>query len=123
MSGRCDVSVGAGVAVGYYDWRDRPQSVTAARREILTAEVQFAFDHSDGTYGYRRIHAQLLRWGTPVDDETVRSIMRELGLEACQPKPFRPVTTIAGDAGTLPDRVQRTFTAYSPGIRLVGDVT
>ncbi len=108
---------------GYYDWRDRLQSATAARREILVAEVKFAFEHSDGTYGYRRVHAQLVRWGTTVDDETVRSIMRALGLEPCQPKPFRPVTTIAGDAGTLPDRVNRDFTADAPGRKLVGDIT
>lgn len=108
---------------GYYDWRDRPQSATAQRREILAAEVQFAFDHSDGTYGYRRIHAQLVRWGTIVDEETVRKIMREIGLQACQPRPFRPVTTIAGDAGTLPDRVNRDFTADAPGTKLVGDIT
>lgn len=108
---------------GYYDWRDRPQSATAARREILAAEVRFAFDHSDGTYGYRRVHAQLVRWGSVVDDETVRSIMRELGLHACQPRPFRPTTTIAGDAGTLPDRLNRDFTADAPGIKLVGDIT
>lgn len=108
---------------GYYDWRDRPQSAAAARREILAAEVAFAFDHSDGTYGYRRIHAQLVRWGTVVDDETVRLLMRELGLVACQPKPFRPVTTLAGDAGTLPDRVNRNFTADAPGRKLVGDIT
>lgn len=108
---------------GYYDWRDRPQSATAARREILEAEVRFAFDHSDGTYGYRRIHAQLARWGTAVDPETVRAIMRELGLVACQPRPFRPTTTIAGDAGSLPDLVCRDFTADAPGVKLVGDIT
>lgn len=108
---------------GYYDWRSRPQSAAAARREILEAEVRFAFERSDGTYGYRRVHAQLLRWGTVVDDDTVRIIMGELGLVACQPKPFRPVTTIAGDAATLPDRVRRDFTATAPGIKLVGDIT
>ena len=43
------------------------------------------------------LHADLLRSGYYADDETVRLIMRELGLEPCQPKPFRPITTIAGD--------------------------
>ncbi len=108
---------------GYYDWKNRPQSATAARRELLGAEVKFAFEHSDGTYGYRRIHAQLARWGTAVDPETVRAIMRELGLVACQPRPFRPVTTLAGDAGRLPDLVGGDFTATRPGVKLVGDIT
>ena len=50
---------------GYYDWCSRGQSATAARREILQAEIRFAFTHSDGTYGYRRIHAQLARVARP----------------------------------------------------------
>jgi transposase InsO family protein len=49
--------------------------------------------------------------------------MRELGLVACQPRPFRPVTTIAGDAAALPDLVRRDFTATAPGCKLVGDIT
>lgn len=46
---------------GYYAWRDREPSATAQRREILQTEIRFCFDHSDGTYGYRRVHAQLRR--------------------------------------------------------------
>ncbi|WP_433560407.1 IS3 family transposase [Nocardia sp. CA-151230] len=108
---------------GYYDWYRREPSATAQRREILAAEIQFCFEHSDGTYGYRRIHAQLTRWGTVVDPGTVRAIMRELGLVPCQPRPFRPVTTLAGDAAELPDLVRRDFTADAPGTKLVGDIT
>lgn len=108
---------------GFYDWRNRRPSATAQWREILEAEIRFCFDHSDGTYGYRRVHAQLARWGTRVDPDTVRKIMRQLGLVPCQPRPFRPVTTVAGDAADLPDRVARDFTADAPGRKLVGDIT
>ena len=108
---------------GYYEWRDRAPSATAVRRSELAVLVKFAFEHSDGTSGYRRIHAQLRRWGHHFDDETVRSVMRELGLVACQPRPFRPVTTIAGDASAVPDLVRRDFTATAPGCKLVGDIT
>lgn len=108
---------------GYYAWRDRAPSATARRREVLAAEIRFCFDDSDGTYGYRRVHAQLARQGTSADPETVRTVMRELGLIACQPRPFRPVTTLAGDAGDLPDLVRRDFTATAPATKLVGDIT
>jgi putative transposase len=33
------------------------------------------------------------------------------------------VTTIAGDAATVPDLVGRDFTAAAPGQKLVGDIT
>jgi len=108
---------------GYYAWRGRVPSATARRREALSAEIRSCFEYSDGTYGYRRVHAQLGRWGTVVDPETVRVIMRELGLVACQPRPWRPVTTIAGDAAGLPDLVRRDFTAEAPARTLVGDIT
>ncbi len=108
---------------GFYEWCGRAPSATAVRRGELAALVRFAFKHSDGTSGYRRIHAQLARWGHHFDDETIRSVMRELGLVACQPRPFRPVTTIAGDAMDLPDLVRRDFTATAPGCKLVGDIT
>jgi putative transposase len=103
-----DVRLGEGVPRGFYEWRDRAPSATAVRRERLAALVRFAFEHSDGTFGYRRIHAQLRRWGHYFDDETIRSVMRELGLVTCQPRPFRPTTTIAGDAETVPDLVRRS---------------
>ncbi|WP_149178864.1 IS3 family transposase, partial [Streptomyces sp. TRM49041] len=42
-----------------------------------------------GTYGHRRIQAQLHRWGVTAGLELVRRLMRELGLEPCQPRPKR----------------------------------
>ena len=48
---------------GFYEWRSRPDSATAKRRQELKLLVTKAFDHSDGTYGYRRVWAQLARWG------------------------------------------------------------
>lgn len=108
---------------GYYDWRDRQPSSTARRRKILEAQVRFAFEQSDGTYGYRRVHVWLTRHGTRVDPETVRGIMRDLDLVPCQPRPWRPLTTIAADAADLPDLVCRDFTADAPATKLVGDIT
>ncbi|MGW6258082.1 IS3 family transposase, partial [Streptomyces sp. NPDC055085] len=50
---------------GYYEWRDRPNSATAQRRQELKLLIKKAFNMSDSTYGYRRVHAQLARWATP----------------------------------------------------------
>ncbi|WP_338900151.1 IS3 family transposase [Streptomyces sp. TG1A-60] len=58
MCGRLGVS-----RSGYYDWRSRPESATAQRREELKLLIEKAFDMSDSTYGHRRIQAQLHRWG------------------------------------------------------------
>jgi putative transposase len=108
---------------GYYDWRSRPQSATARRRELLKIKIEALFEASDGTYGYRRVHAALIRGGEQVGEELVRQLMRELGLVACQPAPWRPQTTRQGAAGPIPDLVNRDFSAGAPGEKMVGDIT
>ncbi|HXT42556.1 MAG TPA: IS3 family transposase [Pseudonocardiaceae bacterium] len=108
---------------GYYEWRTRPASATAIRREHLAALVKAVFEHSEQTYGYRRVHAQLVRQGEQVSPELVRELMRELALVACQPRPYRPTTTVPGDPGPISDLVNRDFTAQAPGQKMVGDIT
>jgi len=108
---------------GYYEWRSRPESAMAKRREELKLLIKKAFDDSDGTYGYRRVWWQLARWGVQAGLELVRALMRELGLVACQPRPWRPSTTQQGHNGPVPDLVNRDFTADAPGQKMVGDIT
>ena len=108
---------------GFYEWRSRPESATAKRREQLKLIIRKAFDDSDGTYGHRRVWAQLARWGVRAGLELVRALMRELGLVACQPRPWRPATTQQGQAGPIPDLVNRDSTAETPGAKMVGDIT
>jgi putative transposase len=108
---------------GFYEWRMRPVSVSAVRRASLKANIVALFDAADGTYGYRRIHAALRRGGEDVGVELVRRLMRELGLVACQPRPWRVTTVRDGDQQPAGDLVGRDFTAPAPGMRLVGDIT
>jgi transposase InsO family protein len=108
---------------GFYDWKSRPESTTAERRKKLALIIKRIFDDSDSTYGYRRIAAQLARQGTVAGPELVRRLMRDLGLTPCQPRPWRPTTTQQGQAGPIPDLVNRDFTAEIPGAKMVGDIT
>lgn len=110
---------------GFYHWRTRAVSATAARRRQLATLVQEFFDRSDGTYGYRRIHADLVREAKmDCSPELVRQIMRSLGLVPCQPRPFRTTTEADAEAAAkIPDLVRRDFTATEPGRKFVGDIT
>ena len=108
---------------GFYEWVSRPMSATAARREYLKLLIAKAFSDSDETYGYRRLHAQLARWGEACSEELVRLLARQLGLVACQPRPWRHSLTESGPSGPIPDLVERGFTAEAPGTKMVGDIT
>jgi hypothetical protein len=109
---------------GYYEWRQRPESATAQRRERLKDLIVDVFDDSDETYGHRRVHAELARRGEHCSVELVRGFMRELGLVPCQPRPWRHSLTEADPAaGPIPDLVNRDFSADGPGMKMVGDIT
>src|SRR4051812_49781249 len=39
---------------GFYEWRSRPASATAERRDFLGTLIRKSFEDSDETYGHRR---------------------------------------------------------------------
>ena len=108
---------------GYYAWLGREPSRTVRRRKELSALIEWVFNSSHGTYGYRRVHAALARRGVETSPDTVRSVMREQGLEAAQPRRKVRTTVPAADLGSRPDLVRRNFTANRPGVKWVGDIT
>lgn len=110
---------------GFYHWRTRPVSATAARRQQLAGLIKQYFKASDGTYGYRRIHADLVHDAkVECSPELVRQIMRAEGLVPCQPRPFRVTTEADVEAAVrIPDLVKRDFTASQAGRKFVGDIT
>jgi putative transposase len=66
----------------------------------------------------------LVARGVPAGPELVRSPMRELGLEPCQPRPWRVSRTEGdGQEHDILDLVNRDFTANAPGEKMVGDIT
>ena len=108
---------------GFYEWRGRPVSAAQRRRELLADMVRALFEAFDATYGYRRIHAELVRTGERVGPELVRKLMREMGLIPVQPKPFRTTTEPDPHAPDTVDLVKRDFTAQRPGTKVVSDIT
>ena len=109
---------------GYYEWRGRPESATALRREALKVHIVKIFVDSDETYGHRRVHAVLARLAQHCSVELVRALMRDLQLVPCQPRPWRfNLTEQDPAAAPIPDLVNRDFTADAPGVKMVGDIT
>lgn len=108
---------------GYYEWRGRPPSEAARRRELLADKVRALFEAFHRTYGYRRVHAELVRGGERVGRGLVAKLMAEMGLVPLQPRPFRRTTEPDPDAAETVDLVKRDFSADRPGSKVVGDIT
>jgi transposase InsO family protein len=92
---------------GYYEWRDRPLSPRALRHVWLTDRIAEVHHESRGTYGARRVHAELtFGLGITVGKEAVQTLMRKAGLQGITGRPrYRRVPNVA----TASDRVQRQF--------------
>ena len=111
-----------GVSVsGYYAWLHRAPSVRSLRHTWLTEHIARAHRESRGTYGVRRVHAELtLRHGISVGREAVARLMRLAGLEGISGRPrYRHVPAVA----TAEDRVQRQFRRDGRDQLWVTDIT
>ena len=67
-------------------------------------------------------HRDPARQGKAAGVKQVASIMREVDLVACQPRPYKR-TTFGDRAGAAPDLLDRDFTTDRPRHKLVGDIT
>ena len=66
---------------GFYEWRSRPLSPRALRHAWLTEQIHAVHQASFGTYGSRRVHAELrLGLGITVGHGAVEMLMRRAGI-------------------------------------------
>ena len=69
-------------ASGYYEWRGRAPSARAVRHAWLTEQIQAVHLASRGTYGSRRVHAELtLGLGITVGHGAIEMPMRRAGIK------------------------------------------
>jgi putative transposase len=110
---------------GFYEWRDRPMSSRAQRREALAERVRDAFAEHDGIYGSRKIARQLIEREVQVCRNTVARLMREMDLHSKVQR--RRSFTATTDSNHLepiaPNVLARDFTAKAPNEKWVADIT
>ena len=61
---------------GCYAWASRPPSPRAVENAALVREIRRVHAESDGTYGSRRVHAQLRLDGHEINIKRVERLMR-----------------------------------------------
>lgn len=103
---------------GYYAWAARSPSERAVANAGLVVEIRRVHAASDGTYGSRRVHAQLRREGREVNLKRVERLMRVEGIQGAYvaPKRRRSGDGVLGVDGVRvwPDLVKRDFRPDAP---------
>jgi len=109
---------------GYYAWRERPVSARQQATAHLKASIRAVHAHSRGTYGRRRVHAQLQAQGQPCSRNRVARLMRQEGLQGRAPRRRRVVTTDSKHAlPVAPNRLAEHGPVTGPDQVWVSDIT
>ena len=94
----------------------------AARDAALDTAIRSIFTRAKGRYGHRRIHRDLRNTGWQVAKKTVLARMRRLGL-VCRVRRKRGTSARGARGVTVPNVLNRDFTAKRPNQKWVTDVT
>ena len=106
---------------GYYRYRKRPTSATELRRRWLSGLIREIHVASRGTYGYRRIHAELtIGMNIPCSSRLISVLMTRAGIGGL-PGPAR-IKRLKGVA-TADDLVNRKFHRLALNELWVTDIT
>jgi putative transposase len=109
---------------GFYDWRNRPPSQRDRDDAVLLEHIAASHRQSRGTYGARRVHADLrLGLGIRCGRKRVERLMRHHALVGVTRRRPRGCTIRNPDAQPSDDLVERRFTARAVDQLWVADIT
>jgi transposase InsO family protein len=109
---------------GYYAWRHRAPSATAARRVSLTEQIRVVHEGSRQVYGAPRIHRELLASDVRCSRGTVAKLMRRAGIRSKMRRRFVVRTTDSRHGHKVaPNRLNRRFRQARPDQAWAADIT
>lgn len=108
---------------GYYDWRGRPQTAKAQRREALVVAIRAIHGEVKARYGSPRIRAELVARGVPCCVNTVARLMRREGIAARTKRKFRVTTDSNHDRPVAENVLARDFEPGATDRAWAADIT
>ncbi|MCX4850400.1 IS3 family transposase [Streptomyces sp. NBC_00893] len=110
---------------GYYRWiaGAKARSERQVADDALVAEIREVHTTHKGTYGVRRVHAELRGFGRTVNRKRVERLMRLNRIEGRHLRRRKRTTVPDRLAPPAPDLVQRDFTAGQLNEKWCGDIT
>ncbi len=108
---------------GYDDWRGRPRSGRAARRDALVVSIQAVHGEVKARYGSPRIHAELVARGYSRRVNTVARLMHREGIAAKTKRKFRRTTDSNHDRPVAENVWDRQFEPEAANRAWTADIT
>jgi len=108
---------------GYYAWMGRRPSRRAVRDAVVKDLIVEAHRLSRGTYGPRRLQAELAARGEQVGRDHIGRLRKELGLKCIQRTKFRATTNSRHDLPVAENLLDRNFDVKEPGTVWTTDLT
>src|SRR5262245_26050423 len=108
---------------GYYDWRRRPASRTAQRREALVADIKAVHGEARARYGSPRVHAELVARGQRCCANAVAKLMRSHEIAAGTSREFRCTTDSNHDRPVAGNVLDRRFEPGAADRAWAADIT
>ena len=108
---------------GYYDWRERKESSRSQENRRLLKAIKDIHTRSRETYGYPRVHRELVAQGDACGRHRVARLMRQGGIKTRMSRLWQRARMNRRPECTEDNKLQRQFTAAQPNKKWVSDVT
>jgi putative transposase len=109
---------------GFHDWERRAPSDRALSDAWLTERIKQIHAASDGTYGARRVHAELrLEHRIHVGRKRVERLMKAAGISGVVARKRRRTTVRLPGLRVAPELVERDFRPQPPNLTWSADIT
>ena len=108
----------------FHDWERRAPSDRALTDAFLIEKIKAIHATSDGTYGARRVYAELrLEHQIHVGRKRVERLMRAAGISGVLPRKRRRTTVRLPGLRVPPDLIERDFRPDEPNLTWSADIT
>lgn len=107
----------------YYAWLKRPPSERKVNDEKLVLEIKRVHKESYGTYGARRIKAQLKYNGIECGKNKISKLMKENNISSKITRKYKATTYSDHNYAVAPNLLKQDFNVEAPKKAYVGDIT
>jgi putative transposase len=108
---------------GFYAWCNRPESRRQCDDQRYLVLIKSSFKRSRETYGYRRIHNDLVDQDETGGKHRIKRLMRENNIQPKTRRKFKVTTDSKHNKPIYENYLSRQFNASTPNERWVSDIT